>query len=88
MVRFLLRRLVLAFFVVLTVLVVSFALTRVSGDLAVSIAGPSATDVDVETIRKAYGLDRPVLIQFSNWVYGALHGDLGRSSSFARMWRP
>jgi peptide/nickel transport system permease protein len=82
MIRFLLRRLVLAFFVILTVLVVSFSLTRLAGDLAVAIGGPSATAADVETIRKAYGLDRPVVVQFADWVYGALRGDLGRSFFF------
>jgi peptide/nickel transport system permease protein len=52
MLRFLLRRTVLALLVCLTVLVVSFALTRLSGDLAVSIAGPNATAQDVATIRR------------------------------------
>ena len=47
MIRFLLRRLVLALFVILTVLVVSFSLTRLAGDLAVAIGGPSATAADV-----------------------------------------
>ena len=43
MLRFLVRRLVLAILVCLTVLVVSFTLTRLSGDIAISIAGPNAT---------------------------------------------
>ena len=49
MLSFLLRRAVLALLVCLTVLVISFALTRLSGDLAVSIAGPNATEQDVAT---------------------------------------
>ena len=60
MLRFAFRRAVLAVLVCLTVLVVSFALTRLSGDLAVSIAGPTATAEDVAIIRKNYGLDRPL----------------------------
>ena len=59
MLRFLLRRAVLALLVCVTVLVISFALTRLSGDLAVSIAGPNATAQDIEIIRRNYGLDRP-----------------------------
>ena len=46
----------------------AFILTRLSGDLAISIAGPNATQADIEAIRKAYGLDRPVLTQFFDWV--------------------
>ncbi len=63
----------------LTVLTISFTLTRLSGDVAVSMAGPNATQQDVETIRKSYGLDRPLTEQFVGWVAGVATGDLGRS---------
>lgn len=79
MLKFLARRLVLAILVMLTVLTISFALTRLSGDVAVSMAGPQATGEDVETIRRAYGLDRPLMVQFVSWVAGVATGDLGRS---------
>ncbi len=79
MISFLARRAILALLVLITVLTISFALTRLSGDVAVSMAGPAASQEDVETIRKAYGLDRPLPIQFANWVIGAASGDLGRS---------
>src|SRR5438045_1422599 len=82
MVRFLLRRLVLAFLVALTVLSFSFALTRLAGDLATAIAGPNSTAEDVEQVRKAYGLDRPVLVQFGDWAVRAAHGDFGNSYFF------
>jgi ABC-type dipeptide/oligopeptide/nickel transport system permease component len=79
MLQFLVRRAVLALLVCLTVLVISFALTRLSGDLAVSIAGPNATAQDIETIRRNYGLDRPLPIQFVDWAAHAAKGDLGSS---------
>jgi peptide/nickel transport system permease protein len=82
MVRFILRRLVLGLLVALTVVVLSFLLTRLSGDLAISIAGPNATQTDVEIIRKAYGLDRPLYVQFANWIGRAAIGDLGQSYFF------
>jgi ABC-type dipeptide/oligopeptide/nickel transport system permease component len=78
-IKFLLRRAVLAVLVMLTVLTISFTLTRLSGDVAVSMAGPQASQADVETIRKAYGLDRPLSEQFMGWVAGVATGDLGRS---------
>src|SRR5215467_5627795 len=82
MLRFLIRRLVLALLVALTVLSLSFALTRLAGDLAIAIAGPSATAADVEAVRIAYGLDRPVLVQFADWAVRAAHGDFGQSFFF------
>lgn len=82
MLSFLTRRLIVAFLVAATVMTLAFILTRLSGDLATSIAGPSATQADIEAIRKAYGLDRPVLTQFFDWVGRALTGDLGESYFF------
>src|SRR5260370_39079868 len=79
MVLFLVRRLWLAALACSTVLVVSFTLTRLSGDLAASIAGPNATAADIATITKNYGLDRPLVVQFLDWAGHAATGDLGRS---------
>ncbi|MBS7811576.1 ABC transporter permease [Roseococcus pinisoli] len=82
MVKFLLRRLTVAILVALTVLTLSFLLTRLSGDLAISIAGPSATAQDVEIIRQAYGLNRPVYVQYLDWLFRAVQGDFGDSYFF------
>ena len=82
MLRFLLRRLALAVLVCLTVVVVSFALTRLSGDIAVAIAGPNATPDDIAIIRRNYGFDRPILVQFADWAGHAAEGDLGRSVQY------
>src|ERR1700722_6756947 len=82
MLQFLVRRLIVAVLVAATVMTLAFVLTRLSGDLAISIAGPNATQADVEAVRKAYGLDRPLITQFFNWVGNALSGDLGDSYFF------
>ncbi len=79
MLQFLARRIVLALLVGLTVLSISFALTRLSGDLAISIAGANATPEDIALVRKNYGLDRPLPVQFADWVKHAATGDLGQS---------
>ncbi len=49
------------------------------GDPAAVIAGDQATPADVERIRQNLGLDRPFLVQFSEWLWRLLHADLGRS---------
>jgi peptide/nickel transport system permease protein len=80
--RFVLRRTILGLLVALTVMVLAFLLTRLSGDLAISIAGPGATAADIASIRKAYGLDRPLAMQFLDWIARAAVGDLGESFFF------
>jgi peptide/nickel transport system permease protein len=82
MLQFLVRRLIVAILVTATVMTLAFILTRLSGDLAISIAGPNATQADVEMVRKAYGLDRPLTTQFFDWVVRAATGDLGESYFF------
>jgi ABC-type dipeptide/oligopeptide/nickel transport system permease component len=82
MIRFVLRRLALGLLVALTVMTLAFMLTRLSGDLAISIAGAQATQADLDIIRKAYGLDRPQYVQFFDWVWRAMRGDFGQSYFF------
>jgi len=79
MIRFLLNRIGLAIVVAITVSIVTFGLLRLSGDLAAELAGASATAADIEKLRAAYGLDRPLPVQFLDWAGNALRGDLGRS---------
>jgi peptide/nickel transport system permease protein len=49
------------------------------GDPAAIIAGDTATVEDIARIRAMLGLDRPVYIQFAEWVWRLLRGDLGIS---------
>ena len=79
MLRFLLARLGQAVLVCLAVSVITFALVHWTGDLAVSIGGMDASAEDVARLRDAYGLDRPVLAQYVDWAWRALHGDFGVS---------
>src|SRR6516162_11535154 len=65
--------------VAVTVSIISFALLHLSGDLAQSLAGFSATAADVEQVRKAYGLDRPIAVQYADWIARAMRGDFGES---------
>jgi len=73
------KRSIVALLVAITVSIISFMLLHVSGDLAQSLAGPSATASDIEQVRKAYGLDRPLAVQYVDWARKALRGDFGES---------
>jgi len=55
------------------------ALRVFPGDVAQLLAGNKATPEQVDAIRKALGLDQPLVLQYLGWIGGVLHGDLGTS---------
>ena len=79
MIYYTLKRLGLALLVALTVSFISFGLLYLSSDPAIAMAGETASDADIEAIRKLYGFDRPILVQYLDWLQRALSGDLGTS---------
>jgi peptide/nickel transport system permease protein len=79
MLAFTAKRLGLALLVALTVSLITFSMIYVSGDPAIAIAGEGARAEDIEAIRKFYGFDRPIVVQYLDWLAGALRGDFGRS---------
>src|SRR5712692_7186771 len=76
------KRLGLAVLVALAVSALAFLLLRASGDVAVALAGEGARSEDIENIRRIYGLDRPLVVQFAEWLVKMLHGDFGESLYF------
>jgi peptide/nickel transport system permease protein len=79
MLAFAVKRLGLAVLVALTVSVITFSMIYVSGDPAIAIAGEGARIQDIEAIRQFYGFDRPIVVQYFDWLSGAVRGDFGRS---------
>ena len=57
-------------------------LVNLSTDVATAMAGEGATAEAIETIRKQYGLDRPLAVQYVEWLGRALRGDFGDSLYF------
>ncbi len=79
MIAYSLKRLGVAILVALTVSLITFSMIYASGDPALAIAGEGARPEDVENIRKYYGFDRPIPVQYLDWLKNAVSGDLGRS---------
>src|SRR5262245_1989611 len=77
--RFIVRRLIIAVFVALTVSVIGFGLLRISGDLAQQLAGDDARPAQIAEVAPRYGLDRPFYVQYLDWAGQAATGNLGRS---------
>ncbi|MFL5145274.1 MAG: ABC transporter permease, partial [Microvirga sp.] len=80
MFTYVVRRILATIPVMVVVALFVFSLLFIApGDPAAVIAGGQATPADVERIRQSLGLDRPFLVQFSEWGWRLLHADLGRS---------
>jgi len=77
--RYVLRRLGQAMLVLFTVSVLSFGLVYLSGDPATALVPLDATPDDVEVIRRGFGLDQPLYVQYGTFVARAVQGDLGQS---------
>jgi peptide/nickel transport system permease protein len=80
MFAYLVRRVLATIPVMIVVALFVFALLHLSpGDPAAIIAGDTASPADIARIRSALGLDQPLYVQFGDWVWHLLHGDLGIS---------
>jgi peptide/nickel transport system permease protein len=82
MLQFAFKRAVLALLVALTVSLVCFLLVNLSTDVATAMAGDGATAEAIETIRKQYGFDRPLVVRYVDWLGRAALGDFGDSLYF------
>lgn len=80
MLRYLVRRLLFSLLVVAGVVTLVFSLMHlIPGDPTAAILGTEATPEARAALRQELGLDRPLLVQYGNWWWRLLHGDLGRS---------
>ncbi len=82
MFNYTLKRLGLAALVALAVSALAFVLLRLSGDVAIAIAGEGARAEDIAAVRQQYGLDRPLVVQYFDWLGKTLSGDFGQSLYF------
>jgi len=65
--------------VLITISVIVFSLTFLSGDPAVLMVSPEATAEDVERFREQAGFNDPILVQYSRFFSDAIRGDFGTS---------
>src|SRR4051795_8521379 len=80
MFTYVVRRILATIPVMVVVALFVFSLLFIApGDPAAVIAGDQATPADVERIRQSLGLDRPFLVQFSDWAWRLFPFALGRS---------
>lgn len=67
----------------LLVTVITFAVTNIlPGDVALLILGPNATDQSLQQLQTQLGLNKPLYIQYFDWIQDVIRGDLGTSLRF------
>ena len=74
-----LKRTFVAFLILIVVSGLTFSLSHLSADPALTIGGEQASEEDIQAIRKLYGFDRPIHVQYLDWLGRALAGDFGES---------
>ncbi|MGI5058757.1 ABC transporter permease [Treponema pectinovorum] len=67
----------------LLVTVVTFVTFNVlPGNPALAILGPDAQEAQIQNMEVQLGLDKPLIVRYSNWIKNALRGDLGISYKY------
>jgi peptide/nickel transport system permease protein len=84
MIAFILRRLMQAVLVMLTVALISFALFNFAGDPINNMVGQDVSLADRERLREALGLNQPFWVQFVIFLQNAVQGDFGLSYRLGR----
>lgn len=79
MLRLLLVRLVQIPAIIIAMSLLVFIFLNASGDPAQLLMPTEATEQDIEEMRRALGLDRPLYVQYWNFLSNALQGDFGTS---------
>lgn len=80
MLRYILKRLGLALFTLVLLSMIVFAAAQLlPGNIASAILGRNASQEAIDELNHQLGTDRPIVVQYADYMWGVLHGDLGVS---------
>lgn len=83
MLSFIFRRILGMIISTLLVITITFILMQlIPGNPAAVLLGPNATPEQIESLKKAWGLDRPISVQFYKYFVNFMRGNLGESIFF------
>lgn len=77
--RYILSRLVQSILLLIGVLLIVFMMLQLTGDPAALMVSRNASPEQIEAVREELGFNRPVIIQFLDFAWGAVRGDFGMS---------
>ncbi|MBN2659571.1 MAG: ABC transporter permease [Spirochaetales bacterium] len=82
MIKYVIRRLMMLFPVMVGVIfLVFFIISLTPGDVATIILGDGATEERIKDLREELGLDDPLIVQYGNYMIDLVQGDMGKSYS-------
>ncbi|MDA0991261.1 MAG: ABC transporter permease [Verrucomicrobia bacterium] len=79
MIIYIVRRLVQMIPVLFGVTLLVFSIIRLKGDPVLQLVPDYYTMEQIEAVRREYGFDRPIYVQYVDFLQRALRGDFGRS---------
>ena len=87
MVTYIIRRVILAIIVIMIVSIITFlGMRMLPGDPILMIVTSdklqTMTEEQIAQIRDEYGLNKPMAVQYFDWLGGVFHGDLGLSMRY------
>ena len=81
---YIIRRVLLAIPTIFILLTIVFVVMRVAGDPVSAILGGHAPAEQIERIKEQLGLNKPLYVQYLEYLWQLLHGNLGRSLIWGR----
>ena len=83
MARFLAKRLALSVVTLFILSVVVFAAAQLlPGDVGRNVLGPFADQAAVDALNHQVGADRPIVVQYGDWIWHFVQGDMGKSLQY------
>lgn len=82
MTTYIIQRLLQLGLVLLGASVIVFSLTHLSGDPVLLMLPPDHKPEDYTILKRAFGFDRPVIVQYADFLSRAVRGDFGQSLNF------
>ena len=82
--RFIVIRILHGLLAIFVISLIVFALSRVAGDPIAAILDDETGQEQIELLRKEWGLDKPLHVQYFTYMRRLLTGDLGTSFKWDR----
>ncbi len=83
MARFVAKRFALSIVTLFILSVIVFAAAQLlPGDVGRNVLGPFADQASVDLLNHQVGADRPVLVQYADWIWKFVQGDMGQSLQY------
>jgi peptide/nickel transport system permease protein len=83
MARFLAKRLALSIVTLFILSVIVFSAAQLlPGNVGRNVLGPFASQQSVDQLNHQVGADRPVVVQYADWIWKFVHGNMGESLQY------